>query len=63
MADEMDSSEWEEIDPQEVEMIISVIDGLIEGIKTETLVAHLQEVQEKIESLVDWEDDDQADAA
>lgn len=63
MADEMDSSEWEEIDPREVEMIISVIDGLIEGIKTETLVAHLQEVQEKIESLVDWEDDDQADAA
>jgi len=63
MSDEVNSQEWEEIDPHEVEMIISVIDGLIEGLKTETLIAHLQEVQEKIESLVDWEEGEQADAA
>ncbi len=58
MSENNENQDWEEIDPKEAEIIVATLEGLMERLDTETLVAHLQEVVEKIEALVDWEDED-----
>ncbi len=58
--------EWieEEIEPAEVEMVISTIVDLMQKVKSEIIREHLDSAYESIVGLADWEDDDEhADAA
>ena len=53
--------EWEEdeeITPEEVESVVRKLDTVLETVESDTVHAILMEAYERIEELVDWEDED-----
>ncbi len=63
-ADNEDGEEWEEEDeevcPQEVERVIHQLDQILEKVESDSIHTFVTEAYERIEGLVDWEDDEQA---
>ena len=69
MSDEMlhaidDGDEWidEEIDPQEVEIVVSALAELIDNVESETVGELLKTACDDISSLVDWEEEEEDEA-
>ena len=57
--------EWEEVDPQEVEMVVASLNALMDKVKSENIAAALQIASDSIVEFAEWEeeDTDQAEAA
>ena len=63
--DDLDAEdEWEEdeeVSPEEVESVVQKLDVVLESVEIDTIHAILMEAYERIEELVDWEDEDDAE--
>jgi hypothetical protein len=58
--------EWEEdeeVSPEEVESVVRKLDSVIETVESDTVHAILMEAYERIEELVDWEDEGEGTVA